>query len=85
MATTDDALTSTRNAPQSFSEIEVFPSHGRACRYCNEQATHRMQTAVRCVPGGGKIGAPPKIVDHSQDYCEAHAAALFHKIRGAMK
>ena len=89
--TTEDALTSTRTGPRSFAEIEVVPSHGRACRYCNEQATHRMVTVVRPVvrpvaaAGRGKTGTPPKIVDHSQDYCEAHAATLFHKIRQAMK
>ena len=85
MSTTDDALAPTRKGPQSFDEIEVFPSHGRACRYCNEQATHRMAVVVRPVNNHGQHGVARKVVDHSQDYCEAHAATLFHKIQQAMK
>jgi len=86
MATTDQTLTPDKNGPERFDELEVLPVGARAYRYCSEAATHRMQNVVRLVhPGKGRTGLPPKIANHTQDYCEKHAVQLFAKIRTAMR
>lgn len=71
--------------PTTFAELPVAQAGGEGCRICGEPAVHRIALVVRSRETRANSGQPPTVASHKQDYCEAHAVALFVKIKKAMR